>query len=67
MADVINYIVIDSLGIIRADTDLDEAVENPKCLSTAIGAVLDLPALRAVKRRPIRMARPLVDHGFLDG
>jgi len=66
-ADIIYYVVIDSLGVFRADTDLDEAVENPKRLPATIGAVLDLFAFCAVKRRPIRMARPLVNHRFLDG
>src|SRR4030042_662043 len=67
LADIINNIIIDTLGVFRADTDLDKTVENPKRLPAAIGSVLDLFAFRAVKRRPIRVARPLVYYGFLDG
>ena len=67
LPDGIDDIIIDSLGIFWADTDLNEAVKNIERLPAAIGSVHDLFALRAVKGRPMRMARPLVDHGFCDG
>jgi len=67
LTDIINDIIIDTLGVFRADTDLDESIENPKRLPAAIGAELDFFAFRAVKRRPVLMPRPLVDHGFFDG
>ena len=66
LADIINDIIIDSLGVFRTDTYLNEAVENLKRLPAAIGAVLNIFAFFAVKRRPIRMPRPLVNHRFCD-
>ncbi len=49
LADGINDIVVDPLGIFRADADLDETVENIQRLPTTVRAIFDFLPLRAVK------------------
>ncbi len=67
MADGVDDIVVDALCVFRADADLYEAVEYAQRLSATVRAILDLPALRTVERRPLGMPGPLVDHGLLNG
>ena len=67
LADGINYIVVDALGVFRADTDLNETVKDIQGLPAAIRAIFDFLPFRAVKRRPVGMSCSFVDYGFMDG
>jgi len=67
LADRINDIAVDPLGVFRADADLDETVEGIQRLPATVWALFDFLSFRAVKRRPVRMPGSFVDHGFLDG